>query len=109
MTRASFGSATRHIIRQSRKSARRTTTTTPTTTATLVRRGSPIANQPPGNAGPSGQANDYRARREILHDEDASTPRNGIFWIHGVGVDRPTAAADRHLHSPHPARGDGCG
>ena len=57
---------------------------------------------------PSGQANDNRARREILHDEDASTPRNGIFWIHGVGVERLTAAADRHLHLPQPARSDGC-
>src|SRR6266550_3979272 len=105
MTRASFGSATRHIIRQSAKSVIITTTTT---TATLARRGSPIADQPPGNAGPSGQANDYRARREILHDEDASTPRNSIFWIHGVGVERLTAAADRHLHLPQPARSDGC-
>src|SRR5437879_6239868 len=108
MTRASFGSATRHIIRQSTKSARKTTPTTPITTAALVRRGSPIAYQPPGNARLSGQANDYRARREILDDEDAGTPRNGIFWIHGVGVERLTAAADRQLHLPQPARSDGC-
>src|SRR6267378_6531887 len=107
MTRASFGSATRHIIRQSAKSARRTTTTTPTTTAALVRRGSPIAYQPPRNARRSGQADDNRARREILHDEDAGTPRNGFLRIHGVGVKRLATTADRHLHLPQPARSDG--
>src|SRR5215212_1773819 len=100
MTRASLGSATRHM---SLKIANRTTRPTTTTPARI--RGS-IA--PPFDAALHGADHDG-PWREVLDHDDAGAGRDGVLGVGGVGVEGLAAAADGDHDLAHPFGADRAG
>src|SRR5215216_2877798 len=100
MTRASLGSATRHM---SLKTANRTTR--PATMPPARIRGS-IA--PPFDAALHGADHDG-PRREVLDHDHPGPGRDGVLVVGGIGVEGLAAAADGDHHLADPLGADGPG
>src|SRR5215216_4044779 len=100
MTRASLGSATRHM---SLKTANRTTR--PATMPPARIRGS-IA--PPFDAALHGADHDG-PWREVLDHDDAGAGRDGVLGVGGIGVEGLAAAADGDHHLADPFGADRAG
>src|SRR2546421_5272986 len=96
--RASLGSATRHII-LNRMMKR---TTAPTTTPAM----NPADMAASLEAKASHAGDDHRARREVLHDNDAAPDGDRLVVVGGVGVEGLAPPTHLHHHFTQLAGGD---
>src|SRR5882672_3700146 len=104
MMRASLGSATRHIARNSRTNRTSTTTTATPMTA------NGLTAVPPSRGSPSSGGSDVDgAGRVVLDDHYASVLGNRLVAVHGMGEERLRAASDGDDHLAGLARADGAG